>query len=121
MRGRKYFNFKAFDAYAAFILEHYPWAEPVSPADIDRQHGFDALDLPDTYDWNVMPTGMVLAEVVRRDVEALTTCQMVCCLPGWTASLGAKAERQVARWLNLPRMHIDDEWVAALMRQKGVL
>lgn len=93
MRGYPQFNFPAFDAARdrGRALGH----DVVSPADIDREHGFDETAPPPTI------TGAMLREFARRDVAAVLTCDALALLPGWERSSGALAELAVARWVGL--------------------
>lgn len=99
MRGIPLYNFPAFDEAAEEIrLEGHT---PVSPADIDRDHGFDPSSLPDGWDWNDLPDGLVLNEIIERDLAALRGCQAIFLLPGWRQSRGAVAEYHAALWQGL--------------------
>lgn len=100
MRGIKHYNAAEFDRMADWLrCRGY---HPVSPVDIDRAHGFDPYGLPADTDWNKVPDGLPLADIVRRDLEQLQTCQAVAKLLGWRQSVGARAESAVAEWLGLP-------------------
>ena len=106
MRKRKYYNFAAFDRAAELLrkMGH----EPVSPADVDRALGFDPFTskhpgaatgtIPD----GQMGAGFKMREIVMRDITELSDCDALVLLPGWSTSIGAKAELAVARWLCLP-------------------
>jgi len=96
MRGIPYFNFPAFDK-AQDLLESDGW-EVFNPANLDRQDGFDPLRLPSDYDWNGVE-GFDLAKCVKRDLEALQESDAIYLLPGWEASVGARSEFSVAKWL----------------------
>ena len=101
MRGLPYYNFPAFDA-ARDTLRAKGW-DVVSPADLDRAHGFDAMRLPPGTDWSRIPEGFDLPACVRRDVDALTRCDALVFLPGdWTKSTGGKGEFAVALWARKP-------------------
>jgi hypothetical protein len=89
MRGYPRFNFDAFDA-AALDLRGRGWSVR-SPADMDREVGFDPdQHTEESLDWN---------DVVRRDVEAVIQAEGIILLPGWEKSKGATAEIAVARWM----------------------
>ena len=92
MRGYERNNFPAFDAEAARLRElgH----EVISPADLDRQTGFDEH-------LTVMPEGF-MRKAFDRDVAALKVVDGIVVLPGWQKSTGALAEAGIARWLGLP-------------------
>lgn len=89
MRGIPKFNFPAFDAAAAGLRD-MGW-EIVSPADIDREYGFD----PEKHDESFFES---ISTLIRRDIEAVLKMDAIILLPGWENSTGAKAELSVARW-----------------------
>lgn len=97
MRGIPYFNFPRFDAVAKRLRER--GHDPVSPADLDREHGFDPSTMPPTSDWDAIPNGFSLDGAVRRDLEAIIGCDGILMLNGWESSQGANAELCIARWL----------------------
>lgn len=99
MRGIPHYNYPAFDKARDELLER--GFGVVSPADMDRQCGFDAMELPADSDWSDYPAGMCEGDVVRRCVNALLTCEMIYMLPGWRFSKGATAERAVALWRDM--------------------
>lgn len=99
MRGIPYYNFPAFDA-AELKLTMEGW-RVISPAAMDRDHGFDAMALPADSDWSKVPDGFDFLACVDRDLEALRRCHAVYMLPGWEGSKGALAEKAVAEWLGL--------------------
>lgn len=88
MRGYPQFNFPAFDA-AAEHLRSSGW-EIVSPADIDRQYGFDP---------NHAVEGQIdMQPIIQRDIKAVLECEAIILLPGWEKSVGALAEKNIAEW-----------------------
>jgi hypothetical protein len=98
MRGFLLYNFPAFDE-ARDRLQAQGF-EVISPADMDRAHGFDpSVEITITRD--------KLREFVARDVKAILTCDVIAMLPGWGKSRGAKAEYALARWLGLD---VIDAW-----------
>lgn len=101
MRGYEKFNFPAFDE-AEKELTDYGW-DVVSPAALDRKAGFDPNTIDDpNYDWrDLKRIGFSLTDAVRRDAEALGTCQAIYMLDGWRDSKGAIAEKAIAEWLGL--------------------
>ena len=100
MRGRKLFNFPAFDAAEA-LLKSQGW-NVLSPAQLDRAAGFDPEILPEDYDWcDLSKIGFDLREAVRRDTEAIQIVDAIYMLQGWEKSTGATAERALAKWLGL--------------------
>lgn len=96
MRGYEEYNFPMFD-YAKILGEKLGY-EVISPADMDRDLGFD----PATNGW----TKGDLRAAVRRDLDVLQSLSpdrgdFVVVLPGHEHSAGASAELRVARWLGL--------------------
>jgi hypothetical protein len=75
--------------------------EVFSPADLDRQHGFDPWELPKDHDWRTVPEGFDLKQAFFRDLGAVAECDFICLLDGWTDSVGARCEYFAARWLGL--------------------
>jgi hypothetical protein len=94
------YNFPAFDA-ARDDLEAKGYAV-ISPADLDREHGFDPSTLPADWDWNTLPESFSLMDAVDRDYNAIRSANEVCLLPGWQNSTGAQAEAGLARWMRKP-------------------
>lgn len=99
MRSIPLYNFPAFDAAAADLRSH--GIDVVSPADLDRQAGFDPKNLPDDWDWHTLPSDFRLRDAVMRDLSAIMTVDSIHLLPGWQDSKGARAERAVAEWIGL--------------------
>ena len=102
------YNFPAFDK-AASVLEEQGF-DVVSPAQLDRDEGFDPDDLPDTHDWSdPWPGGeFSMEECITRDIDALRTCACIYMLPGWQISTGALAEACMAKWRGLVFMYHPD-------------
>ena len=99
MRGLKWYGFDKFD-HAKRELESRGF-DVVSPADLDRETGFNPFDLPEDHDWNTLPVGFILKHAVLRDIKALSDCHAIALLPGWEQSQRATAELAVAKWLGL--------------------
>lgn len=99
MRGYEFYNFTEFDIAAQVIRSRGD--HPVSPADLDRQHGFDGLRCGLDTDWNTVPPAFDLYLAMRRDLDALETCTRIVLLPGWENSRGAKLELATAQWHGL--------------------
>jgi hypothetical protein len=99
MRGIPHFNFPAFDKARDQLISE-GW-EVVSPADIDRESGFDAMDMPADSDWNSVDglEGFDLFESFDRDIAAIRKCDSIYMLKGWENSTGATAEHACAKWL----------------------
>lgn len=91
MRGYPQFNFPAFDQARDDLrsLGH----EPISPADMDRDLGFDeTLNSLEGFD---------LKDALRRDVDAIFDADAIFMLQGWENSIGATAEHALAKALGL--------------------
>lgn len=102
MKGIPLFNFPAFDGAAADITLNWEGWQAVNPAQIDRDYGFDPTTLPADHDWNIIPPSVgTKMEIIRRDVNAVLSCDAIFMLPGWEKSAGAKAELHLARWAGL--------------------
>lgn len=88
MRGYDHFNFPAFDAVAADL--RYMGAEVRSPAEHDRETGFDeTLNSLDGFD---------LKAALRWDIDTINNwADTVVLLPGWEKSSGVAIELTVAR------------------------
>ena len=107
MRGHKWYNFAAFDAARDLLLSK--GYNAVSPADMERENGFDPTKLPEDTDWTTMDSGTDLACVIKRDIEALLDCEAIYLLPGWKESKGAASEAAVACWAGLPVIYLPPE------------
>lgn len=103
MRGYPDLNWPAFDKAKA-DLQALGY-QVVSPADLDRAYNCQCDDSDQR-------------PIVRRDIDALTTCDMVAVLPGFRDSIGTMAELAVARWLGLTVATVADVLAAAEGRQK---
>lgn len=91
MRGIEHWNFPAFDA-AAQDFRALGWVV-VSPADLDREAGFNpnATTLPEGF----------LRDAMKRDLPAICDCDAIALLPGWEQSKGVEVELTLARFLGL--------------------
>lgn len=90
MRGIPLFNFPAFDAARDRLVAigH----SVISPADIDRQYGFDGVS-------GGVPSPR---ECIKRDVVAITEeCDTIALLPGWEKSKGSAVEVALGLFLGL--------------------
>lgn len=99
MTGKPYYNFLQFDAYKARL--QMAGIEVISPADIDRQFGFDPFvsmtkNFPNRDD------------CLRRDVEAIIQSDAVVLMPGWKKSKGSMAEVASAIFLDKPCYELKD-------------
>lgn len=86
MRGYDQFNFPAFDAAAA-RLRASGWTV-LSPADRDREQGFD--ETRNTLD------GFNLEAAMLDDLQFILNADGIVLLPGWENSTGSRIERLVA-------------------------
>jgi len=110
MRGYKHYNFPAFDA-AKKELES-DGSTVISPADLDRDSGFDETNFPEDWDWGTTASSFPLKDAARRDVDAIFDSDAIYLLDGWQDSTGANAELALARWLGLEIIKQTDETVA---------
>jgi len=103
MSGIPAFNFPAFDAMRVRLTAM--GFDVVSPADIDREHGFDGttwmIAHPD-WDWNVIPVHLDYEEIMKRDFEALKTCDAIVMFGAYADSKGAMREWNYATELSIP-------------------
>lgn len=95
MRGYPRWNFDNFDHASRWLRSHHG-CHVISPAEIDRDLGFD----PDGPEDQITPK--FLREALRRDMEALSMCDAVILLPGWPKSKGAIAEASAAYMIDMP-------------------
>ena len=120
MRGKYLYNFPAFDA-AEELLRDMGF-DPLSPARMERDEGFNPEDLivygshsgvqlPWDWDsWNpekvthrfqgndikyIAPT---IKNFIQRDISGVLDSDGVYALKGWEDSTGARAEMAVANW-----------------------
>lgn len=93
MRGKPLFNFPSFDA-ARDRLVADGWSV-ISPADMDREIGFDETK-------SYPPTKEFLDAAMARDIEAIKKSDAIYMLRGWKESTGATAEYHLARWKHIP-------------------
>jgi hypothetical protein len=101
MRGKPYYNFKAFDHAKLFLSRK--GHRPFSPADWDRGRGLDPFSLPESHNWDEFPSNLrfTLEEAIKRDIEALLDCEAIYMLLGWEYSVGARAEHAIALWMGI--------------------
>lgn len=97
MTGIPHFNFPEFDD-ATFQLALQGF-EVLNPAQQDRDDGFDAMALPEDYDWFSWPTHLDKEATIRRDLENVFRCTHIYMLEGWENSKGARTEHALAFWL----------------------
>ena len=101
MRGIPYYNFPLFDKVRTALTK--AGFQVISPADLDRDVGFDAMNLPPDSDWNALPENFSLEACIRRDVDAALRCNIVLILSrDWDVSSGSRAEIAVVKWAMKP-------------------
>jgi len=93
MRGHDQWNFPAFDR-AVTIIEG-SGHEAISPADLDRENGFDETVVKEFSD-------LEYHLAMRRDYRAILRSDAIAFLPGWEDSRGALLERGFGIRLGLP-------------------
>jgi len=98
MRGFPLYNFPAFDNYAAYLrrLGH----EVVSPAEIDREVGFN--EHTDT------ATPEFMRKCFARDAQEIAGCDGIALMPMWGQSAGARWELDLALMLGLEVLDATD-------------
>jgi hypothetical protein len=79
----------------------------ISPADLNREGGWDSLDLPLTYDWSRPPPGLDLQKAIMRDLACVSGCDAVYVLTGRSGHLGCNAELALAKFLKKEIMYED--------------
>ena len=92
MRGYPRYNFDEFYRAETDLLAM--GFNPINPARIDEEQGFD----PDDAQQIIPPS--IVEEFVWRDIELIIQADGLCLLPGWDRSVGATAEYWLARWLS---------------------
>ena len=102
MRGIPYYGFPAFDA--AKVAFEAAGFDVVTPADLDRQIGFDAMTLPETTDWHA-EGGFDVKAAMRRNIDALLECDALVSLFGSHWSMGCGIERNIAERCNIQVFH----------------
>lgn len=92
MSGIPQWNFPMFDRVRDEMRAE--GHEVISPADLDREIGFDPSMMEVTKEF--------LDEAMRRDIDAIMRVDAMVMLPRWKESTGAKAEYALARWRHIP-------------------
>lgn len=101
MRGIPYYNFPAFDAAkAAFEAVGF---DVVTPADLDRAVGFDAMDLPADTDWRA-EAGFDVRAAMKRNIDAMLDCDGVVFLDPMNVSAGCMIELHIANRCRIPHL-----------------
>jgi len=98
MRGYKNYNFDAFDKAKAYLTNLGYLV--ISPADLDRFYeGWENYP-PE----NFFPSEEQAANFIKRDIDAIFTCDAIYVLDGWENSKGSAVEIALAKFLNLEIM-----------------
>lgn len=104
MRGYQSLNFRIFDEVAEIACgEGY---NIISPADLDREHGIDPINDPESVKRAFTADPNLGQTIVRRDTEVIIELKKdrgdgLILLPGWQNSTGTRAETALALWLEL--------------------
>ena len=126
MRGLPYFNFPEFDKAVMRLLAL--GLKPVSPADLDRQNGFDPTGWnPEWKDWSVLPDTFDVSAAIARDNEVIDDPETVAIYiihKGIAESSGGMAE--IERGMSKGKILVydtmsDDEILHALGLANGTL
>ena len=96
MTGIPMFNFPAFDFWRNVLTADGHTV--ISPADMDREAGFDPATLPADWDWDTIPPTFNMDAAMDRDIAGVRRCDAVFLLPGWECSRGAVAKHALAVW-----------------------
>jgi len=108
MLGKQFFNFPEFDKGRSH-LEELGYTV-ISPADLDREAGFDPSSLAHNHDWSDIDSiGFSLSDAIDRDLAAIRKCDGIYMLRGWQSSKGAVAERALAEWMQLEIIYQEEE------------
>lgn len=95
------FNFPAFfKAHDELEEQGY---EAINPAGLDIAAGYTLEKLKQLSSAEFQE---FLKGAVKRDLDAIQTCDAIAMLPGWESSKGAKAELAVAQWLGLDVIYL---------------
>ena len=104
MRGIPFLNFPVFDE-AAHVARAQGF-NVVNPVELDREHGIDPVNDPASVDRAQEADPNLTQTIVQRDCAVVTGLDKgrgdgLILLPGWTKSVGARAEVGLALWLEL--------------------
>ena len=112
MRGIPYYNYPEFERIKGLLTLMN--VDVVSPVDLDRDHGFDAMKLPegwtvDDVDWHRMPEGLEIGAVLARNVKAIGTTDGIVVMDGWRRSGGSLMEMMAVRAMRLKLYEIEED------------
>jgi len=96
MRGHADWNFPAFFAASEFLEQQGYTAVNPAQLDCDADYPLERLKLLTPEEFQEFLKG-----AMKRDLEAIQSCDALVLLPGWEKSTGARAERAVAEWAGL--------------------
>jgi len=107
MRNNIYYNFPNFFK-AEIYLRSFGYVV-VNPAKLSMECGIIPFIYPWTHDWSKEPNESDIIKTVERDLTNLLKCDAIYLLRGWDKSIGARAEKAVAEWLNLEIIYENKE------------
>ncbi len=123
MRGKRLYGFPEMDE-ARDKLKAAGY-DVVSPADLDREVGFDptewtgwCLRKASHSNWTWLPDWLDLDAAMKRDLEELRKCDGVALLDGWHESEGAMKEVRAAANLGIPAWHVCHWLLKAVKKEK---
>lgn len=93
MRGYPKYNFEAFES-ASQWLEAKGYTI-ISPHRMDLALGFDPNK-------GIPFKNFCVKSCIRRDIDAILSSDGIIMLHGWEQSVGARAEKAIADWMDLP-------------------
>jgi len=102
MRGYPRYNFDAFDSASDALRK--AGHEVASPADMDREQGFN----PDDKDCEAK-LAKLMPSLLSADCHAICHAEAVAFLPGWEASAGCAVELRLAMLLNKGLFVVGDD------------
>jgi hypothetical protein len=106
MRGHYEFNFPAFDDQAAALRSS--GFEVFNPAERDRAAGFNPIGLSGEMH-ELKNLNFNLREAFAADCEYLCKhAEAIWLLPGWSKSIGANIEHDIAKMLGLTILGADE-------------
>lgn len=105
MSGIEDNNFPAFDMFTKEIEANTEFSV-ISPADLDRDLGFDGTETV---------TGDDLRKVLTEDIDHIMhECHAIALMPGWRNSSGARVELHVAAALGLELYELEINYWSGL-------
>jgi Domain of unknown function (DUF5664)/Domain of unknown function (DUF4406) len=96
MTGHADYNFPAFFAASEFLEQQGYTAINPAQLDIDAGYPLERLKQLTPEEFQEFLKG-----AMKRDLDAIQSCDALVLLPGWEKSKGARAERAVAEWAGL--------------------